>query len=65
MNGQQMCEHIRMAKIVRNKSTKEFATSWDQIWNYSATGELFMLPVWYGWACLVLGPFEFGDGDGI
>jgi len=44
----QMCEHIVKAKIFDESVTAE------QIFNYSPTGELFMVFEWYRIACDIL-----------
>jgi len=53
MTAKEMCEHIERADIlIGNDGTKPTAI---EIFNYSSTGELFMLQVWYEMACRKLG----------
>lgn len=45
----QICEHIAKAEILHGNPTPI------QIWNYSPTGELFMLSEWFQMACEKIG----------
>ena len=40
--GQEMCELIS-----EYWASRGFYKTWEEIWNYSSTGELFMVYVWY------------------
>lgn len=42
MTGKEMCELIS-----EYWSSKGIDKSWEQIWNYSPTGELFNIFMWY------------------
>ena len=52
MTGQQMCRAIAKAIAdgdftIRNSRTGQELTTADEIWNYSPTGELYMVFQWY------------------
>jgi len=42
MTGKEMCELIS-----EYWTSKDIKKTWEQIWNYSSTGELFMIYEWY------------------
>jgi len=52
MTFKTMCEKIAESKILQKKDGT-YPTG-EEIWKYSPTGELFMIPVWYQEALLVL-----------
>lgn len=48
-----MCEHIVKADFIENKDdTKPTA---EELFNYSPTGELYMVFEWYKMACILIG----------
>lgn len=53
MTGKEICEHIAKANFLFKEGTDIPLTA-DEIWNYSPTGELFMLHEWYENACKIL-----------
>ena len=53
MKNESVCDTIVRADILRKKDGS--APSADEIWNYSSTGELFMIFEWYAMACKKLG----------
>jgi hypothetical protein len=53
-----MCEHIVKAGFLRFHGKAPTA---EQIWNYSPTGELYMILEWYEMACILLQ--KAADGD--
>lgn len=50
----QMCEHIVKAEMLYKRSSDDLLTA-EEIYNYSPTGELFMVFQWYRMACNILG----------
>jgi hypothetical protein len=48
-----MCEHIVKANFLFHKGTDNLFSA-EEIFNYSPTGELFMVFEWYRYACILL-----------
>lgn len=55
MTGKQMCEHIVKTGVLKHKDGTPVNPK--EVWEYSKTGELDMIPVWFAEVCLRL-PFQ-------
>lgn len=52
VTGKEMCETIVRADFLRKPDGT--SPNWKEIWNYSSTGELYWVFVWYAQAKLIL-----------